>query len=829
MTDSLWGEEFTVEETPVIAKKIVDKINSPKATSKTSGSKKMTVTLDEQMNQIRANVYRILGKYKDNTVVIKTKEQLNDYIDKAIENGVIAIDTETNNSLDPITCKLMGPCIYTSGQKNAYIPINHINPYTRERLAWQLTEEDIFEAFDRLNGIDIIMHNGKFDYQVIKCTTGKQLKVYWDTMLAARILNENEKRVSLKEQYIDKIDSSIEKYSIEHLFEGLEYAIFEPELFALYAATDAYMTYKLYLWQKKQFEKAEHQKLYKLFLEVEMPIMEVAAEMELYGIEIDTEYAERLSNKYHKMLDEVQSQIDAQLLEYKDLIAKWRLTDDANFHPRSDKPNKDGEYKLKKSKSEQLKDPPELTSPTQFAILLYDVLGAPVVDKKSPRGTGEDILKKIEEKTNNPLCSLVLKQRGIDKLIGTYIDKLPACVSEKTGRLHAHFNQLGTETGRFSSSDPNLQNIPSHEKAIRMMFKASEGYVMVGSDFSQQEPRLLSGYSQDENMIGAYKLGKDLYATIASKIYHNDYWDNMEHTEDGRANPEGKKRRSSVKGLLLGIMYGMGPASLANTINGTIQDAQKIIDDFYKEFPKVKKWIDKTNADAKTYGFVEDMWGRRRRLPDIQMPKFELSYKDESSVTTDFNPILGTLNLVKKEVNPKITKYERLLASAKTPKEITMIKTNAQKENVTIVDNGGYISRAERQCVNARVQGGAATMSKRAMIKVHHDEELKRLGFRLMLAVHDELIGECPEENAQAVADRLCDIMKVAALPECTVPFKCDPTIEKVWYETDYSDVLRQKYSSLCDSMSKEEAFNKLLSTYSECTEVQLQNFLQSA
>ena len=830
MMDSLWGEDFKVEETPQVAKKISNKINNPKGTTKKkSGSKKVTVSLEEQMQTIKTNVYRILGKYKDNTVVLKTKEQLNQYIDNAIENGIIAIDTETNNSLDPITCKLMGPCIYTPGQKNAYIPINHIDPHTRERLSWQLTEQDIFEAFDRLDNTLIVMHNGKFDYKVIKCTTGKQLKVYWDTLIATRILNENEKRANLKEQYIDKVDSSIEKYSIEHLFEGLEYAIFEPELFALYAATDAFMTYKLYLWQKKQFEKVEHQKLYKLFLEVEMGVMEVAAEMELYGIEIDKDYAGRLSAKYHKLLDEVQSQIDEQLAQYKDAIAKWRLTADANLKVKNEKPNKNGEYTYKKSKSEQLKDPPELSSPTQFSILLYDVLGAPVVDKNSPRGTGEDILKKIEEQTNNPLCSLVLKQRGIDKLIGTYIDKLPECVNEKSGRLHANFNQMGTETGRFSSSDPNLQNIPSHEKAIRMMFKASDGYVMVGSDFSQQEPRLLASYAGDENMIGAYKQGKDLYATIASKIYHNDYWDNMEHKEDGTPSPDGKKRRSSVKGLLLGIMYGMGSASLAATIKGTIQDAQKIIDDFYKEFPKVKKWIDKTNYDAKVNGYVEDMWGRRRRLPDIQMPKFEVSYKDETSSAIDFNPILGTLGIVKKEVNPKIAKYEKLLNEAKDRRSVDMIKNNAKKEGVVINDNGGFISRAERQCVNARVQGGAATMSKKAMIKVHHDDVLKQLGFRLMLAVHDELIGECPKDNADKVADRLCELMKSAAVPECVTPFKCDPTIENVWYETDYSDVLRQKYESMCTTMSNEEAFEKLKTTYSECTEEQLVKFLQNS
>lgn len=824
MMGSLWGDEFSVETTQTTAKKVSKKLTSPKTVAQgVNSTKSVVVDIAVRMNDIRENVYKILGRYKDRTAVITTREQLTAYVDEAIRNGIIAIDTETNNSLDPLTCKLMGPCVYTPGQKNAYVPINHINPSTRERLSWQLTEQDIAEEFSRLTDVKIIMHNGKFDYKVIKCTTGVQLKVFWDTMLAVRILDENEKRAGLKEQYIDKIDPTISKYSIEHLFEGLEYALFEPELFALYAATDAFMTYELYKWQKERFDRPEHKKLYRLFLDVEMPIMEVAAEMELTGIEIDLAYAQRLSDKYHRMLEEVQIKISEQLEEYRGVISQWRLTDEANFHQRNTKPNKNGEYTYKKSKSEQLKDPPELTSPTQFAILLYDVLKIPPVDQKDPRGTGESIIKKID----NPLCALVLQQRGIDKLLGTYIDKLPKCVNEGSGRLHASFNQLGTETGRFSSSDPNLQNIPSHEKAIRMMFKATDGYVMVGSDFSQQEPRLLSGYSQDENMINAYRQGKDLYATIASKIYHNDYWDNMEHTEDGAANPEGKKRRSSVKGLLLGIMYGMGPASLASTIKGTIQDAQKIIDDFYREFPKVKRWIDKTNEDAKINGFVEDMWGRRRRLPDIQKPKFVID-DGSGGNTLNFNPILGSLGIIKKEVNPKVAKYEERLNGARSLRDVNQIKEEARKEGISIVDNGGFISRAERQCVNARVQGGAATMSKRAMINVYRDDELKRLGFRLMLAVHDELIGECPAENSQAVADRLCDIMKVAALPECQVPFKCDPTIESVWYETDYSDVIREEYRSDLKVMDESTAFNKLCEIHCECTREQLRNFIDN-
>lgn len=819
ITESLWGEDFA----PVPPDK-TDKILKKVKKSKDKSSSSYNLALQEKLASIKSNVLRILGVYKDKTICIYSREELHKYIDEAISNGIIAVDTETNNSLEPITCKLMGPCIYTPGQKNAYIPINHVDLFTRERLPNQLTEQDIHEELSRLIDTKIIMHNGKFDYQVIKCTTGTQLKVYWDTLIGSRMLNENEKRANLKQQYISKIDPTIEKYSIEHLFEGVEYAIVEPELFALYAATDAYMTYKLYEWQKRIFEQPEHHRLYKVFSNVEMPVMEVAAEMELAGICIDKEYADRLSAKYHRKLDELNEKIDLELSKYDSVIDEWRLTEEANYHPeRVDK--KTGEKKFGKSKSEQLKSPVALTSPTQLAILIYDVLKHPIVDKDNPRGTGEDILKKIDI----PLSELILEQRGLLKLINTYIDKLPECVCEKTGRLHAQFLQLGADTGRFSSKEPNLQNIPSHEKSIRMLFCASPGHVLVGSDFSQQEPRLLANYAQDENMIGAYKAGKDLYATIATQVYHNDYWDNMEFTDETKSvpNPEGKKRRSAVKSLMLGIMYGMGPASLAESINGTVKDAQKIIDDFYTGFPKVKKWIDETYIFARENGFVEDLWGRRRRLPDIQLEKYEVKFKDDSkNITANFNPILGCLGLVGDTSSPILAKYKNQLESAKGKREIDKIVELAGKEGIQVRNNGYFISQAERQCVNSRVQGGAATMSKKAMINVYNDEVLKSLGFKLMIAVHDELIGECPIENADKVADRLCDVMKHSALPECTVPFKCDPTIESSWYYTDYSDTLMAEYQNLLKK-DKTTAFSLLCENHTECTVNQLKEMIK--
>ena len=822
MAGSLWGEEFELKKTD--PKNIIKKATTPKSVT-TVTKKSQAVSLEDRILSIKQNVEAILGRYDNDVCCIRTIEEFDDYISKSIENNVIAVDTETNNSLDPISCKLMGLCLFTPGLKSAYIPVNHVDRRTGIKLDGQITEDEIRDRLARVvsSGSKVVMHNAKFDYQVIKETCGIEIEPYWDTMVGTRILDENEKSAALKEQYRLKVDSTADKYDIEHLFEGLEYAIFDPELFALYAAVDAYKTYYLYEYQREQFNKPGHERLLKLFLDIEMKIVKVAADMELTGVCVDYDYASRLSEKYHKELEEVDEKAAEILDSYKSMITDWRNTPEANHKEKTMKKNKNGEYTFSKSKNEQLSDPPVLSSPTQLAILLYDIMKTPPVDKDSPRGTGEDILKQID----NPLCKIILEKRHIEKLIGTYIDKIPKCVNPKDNRLHAKFNQLGTDTGRFSSSDPNLQNIPSKNNAIRMMFKASEGCVLVGSDFSQQEPRLLSSMSNDQNMIEAYRQNKDLYATIAAKIYHNDYWDNMEHHQDGTSNPEGGKRRKAVKSLMLGIMYGMGPSSLAASIGSSVQEAKKIIDDFYAEFPNVKNWIDNTNTGAKKNGYVEDLWGRRRRLPDLHLSKYEVRLKNEDSASTHFNPLFGSLGKFNREESPLVVKYTSMLNNCKDYNEANKIKGLAKNDGVIIIDNGGKISRAERQCVNARIQGGAATMTKRAMIKVHNDEELNRLGFKMVLVVHDEIIGECPEENAQQVADRLCDIMKISALPECITPFKCDPTIEKVWYDHEYGASLKEVYEKLLkNGMSENDAFSKLCVDYCECTPERIQNFI---
>lgn len=794
--------------------KIINKINNPKKTKTITNIKSKKLSTEDRLNIINENVDKTLGIYKDQTQVIKSKLELFEYVDKAWENGIIAIDTETNNSLDPLTCKLMGLCLYTPDCMNAYVPVNHTD-LNGNRLDWQVTEQDIKEALERIQQIKFLTHNGKFDYQVIYCTCDIKFPIYWDSMIGSKVLNENEHSAGLKQQYIDKIDASIEKYSIDELFNAIEYKYVDPEVFALYAATDSYMTYKLYEYQKEEFEKKDNENLYNLFKNIEMPIVTVAAEMELTGVCIDLEYSKRLSEKYHKKYDELQERIIVELQKYNKQIEDWRLTDDANFHP-----TKSTGKGLGKSKSEQLENPINLASPTQLAILLYDVLKIKSVSRKSPRGTGEDVLKKI----NLPICDLILEERGLLKLINTYIDKLPECISERDGRLHTHFNQYGAATGRFSSSEPNLQNIPSHNNEIRMMFTASPGYVMVGSDYGQQEPRLLAHYSNDEHMIDAYKNNKDLYAVIASKIYHNNYEDNLEfNPETGKIQPDGKKRRTSTKSVLLGIMYGLGAKALSEQIGVTVEEAESIRKSFFKEFPKVEKWTIETRKFAHINGYVEDVWGRRRRLPDISRSKFEIV---NDNTEFSFNPLLYSFGINKDIKNDLVNDYLIRLNKSRSKKETDSIKEQAKRDNIRINDNTGFISQAERQCVNARIQGGAASMSKRAMINVYNNKELNDLGFRLLIAVHDELIGECPIENKEKCKELLTKVMIESALPEVTVPMKCDTDDFPSWYYDVYSSEIKKEYNQLQENLSTNEAYRVLLDNHSELSSNEIDSIL---
>lgn len=280
------------------------------------------------------------------------------------------------------------------------------------------------------------------------------------------------------------------------------------------------------------------------------------------------------------------------------------------------------------------------------------------------------------------------------------------------------------------------------------------------------------------------------------------------------------------KHIELLLMYGRGTASIAEQVGCSVPEAQEITNDFFNSFPKVKKWMDETEKSAKEKGYVEDFWGRRRRLPDIQLPKFTV--KDVSkNTTTEFNPLLYCKGLSKKQENPKVKQYENLCLSSTNRKELEQIKKRALADGIEIINNGGKIAQAERQSVNARVQGGASTMSKIAMIKVFRSKELKDLGFRLLLQVHDELIGECPRGNEEKVAEVLTNIMKSSVEDKIPVPFKCDASITSAWYEDDYSNMYLKIFK---DVEINSEEFQKLKQTvlieHCELNEKQLEHLL---
>jgi DNA polymerase I-like protein with 3'-5' exonuclease and polymerase domains len=351
-----------------------------------------------------------------------------------------------------------------------------------------------------------------------------------------------------------------------------------------------------------------------------MPLIPIVADMEDTGIDFDFELNAAHSKKYNALLKQKEQAVQKVISMYSREIQDYK----------------------RKNPNHGLSDPILITSSTQIAVLLYDIMGEKAVVTKSSkaknesgRGTGEEIIIKMD----NPLVKPLLEYREVAKLLSTYIDKMPGVVNPKTRRVHARFNQNGTDTGRFSSSDPNMQNIPSHNDDIRKEFKATDEYVMMSSDYSAQEPRITSTMSGDEKMIQAYKEGKDLYAAVASIAFSQPYEECLEFRPDGTKNIAGKERRGQAKAIVLGVCYGKGIPAIADDLRITKQKAQEIYDKIMSSFPKLRQFIDNSIAMAHELGYVTTYWGRKRRLPDVQLPEFEFSWAENSSTHTNFDPL----------------------------------------------------------------------------------------------------------------------------------------------------------------------------------------------
>lgn len=647
---------------------------------------------------------------------IRTPERLKEYMDHCKQSGEYVLDVETTG-LDIYNDILVGICLYTPGETSAYVPFNHTD-LQNVRVADQMSEEqvrDIVIPYLQDQELRCINHNIKFDNKKL-AWDWKQIivNIYWDTLIAGYVLNENEPHglKPLYNKYILHGKGSSEDYG--DLFEGIPFNYVPIEVATVYGANDGFKTYALYKFQaqylREDHPREDFRKMYYVFREVEMPLIPLCTDMEMRGVEIREDFAKELSEDFNKEMVEVEAKCDAYVEQFKQYIL------DHNNLMRLTK----GTCKINYS------------SPQQVAALFYDIFKLRSVSRKEPRGTGDKIIqkflstaKKKDTKKSREFAEFLenyQRFKEIKKLLGTYVDKIPQVKEPKINAVYTTYNQYGAKTGRFSSSDTvskiNLQNIPSKEKRIRKIFKARDGYKLVGGDFSQIEPRVLAFLSGDESMINAYKEGKDLYAIMGSQVYQLPYEDCREFYPDGTVNTEGKHRRTTMKSVLLGIMYERGATDIGEQFNKSAEWAQQLIDNFYKSFPKINQYRLKIENMAETYGYVTTITGRKRRLPDMQ-----LEDKDDY-------------------------RYQE----------------------------------AHRQSLNSVIQGSSADIMKLSMIAIYNDPRYKALDCHMIITVHDELIMEVPEDHIKEGAELLVGTMKRVGHSLIDLPMSVDAEVNDYWY-----------------------------------------------
>ena len=386
----------------------------------------------KQSTGVYASVDDVLRKYKGFMRVL-WKDDVQSYFEKCYSNRILAIDTETNNSVDPRSALLVGLCLYTPYSRPVYIPVNHIDKYTKQRIENQITSEELRSYLEKLKDCFCIYHNAKFDVNVIRTNTGVVLPIHWDTQIAAKVLDENLLNAKLKELYRLYIEPAQPSYRIDNLFADNQTAKIAD--FAVYSAMDPYETFKLYKMQDKILQAPTLQKLRKLFEEIEMKVTNICAEMEQEGAYFDKELASIYLRKFKASAAE---KLEKLLKYFEPLRGSGKLTEwPINFN-----------------------------SPDQTVAAL-NAMGIQCEDSREPTLSA---LSKVF-----PICNTILEYRSDDHMVTSFFDPLLKMVHPKTGRIHSNFNQLGDEdktikTGRFSSKQPNLQQLPSFDDSVRLCF-----------------------------------------------------------------------------------------------------------------------------------------------------------------------------------------------------------------------------------------------------------------------------------------------------------------------------------------------------------------------
>ncbi|MGM0938026.1 MAG: DNA polymerase I [Pseudomonadota bacterium] len=601
----------------------------------------------------------------ENYQTILEQADLEHWVKKLASAPLFAFDTETD-SLNTQEARLVGMSFAIEAGRAAYLPLGH--DYLDAPV--QLPLDDVLAAMKPILENDKILKVGqnlKYDAEVL-LNYGIELKgIEFDTMLESYVLNSvagmgRHDMDSLAERHLNHKTVSFEEIAGKGK-KQLTFNQIALEQAANYAAEDADVTLLLHQALYPQLEAEP--KLNKVFREIEMPLVPVLVRMERTGVLIDA-----------NVLAAQSKQITARLAE------------------------------LEKEAFELAGEEFNLASPKQLQTILFEKLQLPII-KKTPSGaasTNEEVLEELA--LDHALPKLLLEHRSLAKLKSTYTDKLPLMISPKTQRVHTSYHQAVTATGRLSSRDPNLQNIPvrtEEGRRIRQAFIARKGYKVVAADYSQIELRIMAHLSQDKGLLTAFAEGKDIHRATAAEVFGVPL---EQVTND---------QRRSAKAINFGLIYGMSAFGLARQLGIPRGEAQRYMDLYFERYPGVLRYMENTRHQASEQGYVETLEGRRLYLADIKS------------------------------------------------------------------SNGMRRKAAEREAINAPMQGTAADIIKKAMIAVDSWLRAEKPNADMLMQVHDELVFEVKESELDGVIEKVRELMEQSM--QLDVPLKVDVGIGDNWDE----------------------------------------------
>ena len=590
--------------------------------------------------------------------IVVSKEKRKELLDLLLKQKSVCFDTETT-ALRAMDAELVGIAFSFKPKTGFYVVAK---PEEREEVVQD------FKAFFENEKIEKIAHNIKYDLKVVEKYGVKVKGPLFDTMIAHYLINPEGKH---NMDHLSEVFLKYRPISIETLIgkkgknQG-NMADVEPEKVVDYACEDADITFQL----KELFEpEIQKEHLKNLFYEIEMPLVRVLKDMEMEGINLDVEALRKFSIELGTEIDKLEKEIK-------------EMAGVSDFN---------------------------LDSPRQLGEVLFDQMKIDPKAKKTKTGqykTSEDVLRKLESK--HEIIGLILNYRSLRKLKSTYVDTLPEMIHEKTGRIHTSYMQTVAATGRLASNNPNLQNIPIRTEKGREIRKAfvprDENYQLLAADYSQIELRIIAALSGDENMIQAFKEGHDIHAATAAKVYELDSIDEVT-----------REQRSSAKAVNFGIIYGQSAFGLSQNLGISRSDAKTLIDNYWKQYPKIKNYMSEAVEFARKHGYVETIMKRRRYLSDIQ---------SANAIVRGF---------------------------------------------------------AERNAVNAPIQGSAADVIKIAMINIHREMQKQGLTSKMLLQVHDELVFDVLESEKETVEKIVKKEMEGAV--EMAVPLDIDYRFAENWLE----------------------------------------------